>query len=50
MISRLNHALDGTPDTVLTVGLVGIGLFAFWLALAAPPAFKAAALAWFVFP
>jgi hypothetical protein len=46
----LNGWLEGLPDTVLSVILVGFAGFAVCVALFGNPLFKAAVIAWFLFP
>lgn len=50
LLLRLDRALEGQPDAVLTGLLLGlaVGLVAF--ALLAPPAVKAAAIVWVIMP
>lgn len=50
LFRRVNHALQGAPDQVLTLVLLGVAAAAVGLAFGAPPALKAAAAAWFIFP
>jgi len=49
-IKQLNDALKGAPEDVLTVLLIGLAIIAIVAALFAPPAFKAAVIAWFSLP
>lgn len=50
MITRLNHKLEGSPDRMLMAGLFTVAGVLVWIAFKAPPAAKAAALAWVIFP
>lgn len=49
-LTNINLAFKGTPDLVLTVVLVSLGLFAIGVAFLGDPAFKALLAAWLVFP
>lgn len=50
VITRLNHKLEGSPDRMLMAGLFTAAGVLVWIAFKAPPAAKAAALAWVIFP
>lgn len=47
---QLESKLQGTPDSLLTVGLLVVAGVLIVTALTAPATLKAAALAWAVFP
>ena len=47
---QLESKLQGTPDTLLTVGMLVVAGVLIVTALTAPATLKAAALAWAVFP
>jgi len=49
-LKELDAKLQGAPDSLLTAGLILAGIFAWLLAIYATPSFKAAALAWMIFP
>lgn len=50
VLRRVDAALEGAPDQVLTWGLVGIAGLALVVAIWGRPAFKAAVLAWLAAP
>ena len=50
LYERLNRALAGEPEAVLTLLLLGLVAFGPGVALRAPPAVKAAVIAYWVFP
>jgi hypothetical protein len=49
-IKQLNDTLKGAPEDMLTVLLIGLAIIAIVTAIFAPPAFKAAVIAWFSLP
>jgi uncharacterized MnhB-related membrane protein len=50
ILGALNRNLTGAPDSVLTAALLGVALVALIVAFASPAVFKAAVLAWLIFP
>lgn len=50
LIKQLDESLQGLPDRLLTIILVGLGLLAIIVGLSAKPVFKAALAAWFIAP
>ena len=50
IISRIDTALKGTPDSILTAILVSLGLLAIGVAIFADPALKAILATWFILP
>ena len=49
-ITRIDRALQGAPDDMLTVGLLGVAAVCIVVALAGDSLMKAAVLAWAVLP
>lgn len=47
---KLDKALAGQPEQILTLILIGLGLFAFGIATFGTPIQKAAVAAWFILP
>lgn len=50
LLLRLDRALSGQPDHVLTGLLIGLAVGLVFIALCAPPSLKAAAVVWVVLP
>lgn len=50
MLNRLNSTLQGYPDTLLTLLLVALAVFALVVAFVASPALKALVATWFIAP
>lgn len=46
----VSNAMEGWPDTALTVLLIGVAVLVVLIALYAPPLAKPAALAWLLLP
>lgn len=49
-VRKLNNQLKGAPDSILTLALFLLALFAIVVALKAPPLLKAAVVAYFALP
>lgn len=50
MLLGIDRALRGSPELVLDVLLLAVGIFALWAALFAPPAAKLAIATWLIAP
>lgn len=50
ILGTLNRNLTGAPDVVLTTALLVVAFVAIVVAFLSPAVFKAAVLAWMVFP
>jgi len=49
-ILRIDKALAGQPDSMLTLLLIGLAAVALGIAVMGNPTMKAAAAAWFILP
>jgi hypothetical protein len=49
-IKQIDDKISGWPDNVLTIVLIGLGVFAIVVALKGRPTYKAALAAWFIAP
>ena len=50
IIKQIEAALEGEPDNILTLILLGIAAFTILVALFGKPVLKAAVAAWFIAP
>lgn len=49
-LTRIDQALEGAPDELLSIGLIALGGLAIAVALFARPKEKAALFGWYLFP